>query len=370
MKVLHVLDKLNFSGAEVMLKVAAPVFIKNGFNLHVLSTGEEIGDYADILRSSGYTLHHIPFRKSLSYFANLYHLLQKEQFDVVHIHPERAFFWHVLTARIVKRNSVTIRTAHSVFCFSGFLRLKRMLQRFVARTVFGVKFISISASVAEVEQRSFHNRTLVIPNWIDQSNFLPAQTSEERDHLRKQYGISPKDITVISVGSCTDVKNHKAIITAVAEVKKKFNHIVYLHVGEGPLVEKEKELASKCSIEDRTVFLGQMEVVRDALVAGDIFVISSQYEGFGVAGLEAMSCGLPVIAYDVYGLRDIVEDGKNGMLVEPNPRALAKAIETLVSTGELRRRMGVEAYESVSRRFNIKESLENLMRVYGCYGKG
>ena len=364
MKILHLLNEIKFSGAEVMLKVAAPTFIEKRVDLHVLSTGEEIGDYAYILKNSGCTLHHIPFRKRINYFIDLYRLLQKEKFDVIHIHSERAFFWHGLIARIVRGDTVLIRTVHSVFRFSGFLRLKRMLQRVLARKVLGVRFVSISPSVAEVENKVFYNRTLLIWNWIDQDKFVPVQSAEVRIQLREKYGIRLEDVSLISVGSCIEEKNHKAIIAAVAEVEKEFKNIIYLHVGEGPLTKEERELVSKYGIEDRTVFLGQIEIVRDALVASDIFLMSSKYEGLPIAGLEAMSCGLPIIAYNVYGIKDIVEDGKNGLLIEPNTHALAACIKELIRNPIQRKRMGIEAHLSFLKKFDKERSLKRLLKVY------
>jgi len=67
MKVLHILNSIEFSGTEIMLKVAAPIFVKKGFELHV-----EPGNYVDILRASGYVVHHIPFKRSPKYFIELY----------------------------------------------------------------------------------------------------------------------------------------------------------------------------------------------------------------------------------------------------------------------------------------------------------
>jgi len=363
MKILHILNEIKFSGAEVMLRIAAPIITKNGFDLHVLSTGDDIGEYANILGSAGYAVHHISFKKSPKYFIALYRLLLKEEFDVVHIHPERAFFWHALVAKIAGAKTI-IRTVHSVFLFSGFLKLKRTLQRFVASQILGVKFIAIGSSVAEVEEKVFHNNTLLIPNWIEPKRFLPARHNDERNKLRAKFSISPSDMVVVSVGSCSEVKNHKAIIVAVAELQRSLKNITYLHVGDGPMLQEEIDFAGANGVSEIIRFLGQMKDVRQALIASDIFVMASKYEGLGVSSLEAMSCGLPVVNYDVYGLKDVVKNGKGGFLVEPNPTALAKSIKELAMNDDLRERMGAEARDSVLSNFNMQESLEKLIKLY------
>ncbi|MBA4376700.1 MAG: hypothetical protein C0401_11085 [Anaerolinea sp.] len=362
MKVLHILNEIKFSGAESMLKDAAPLFREGAIESHVLSTGDVEGEYANVLRAAGYAVHHIPFRKAPVYFLQLYCFLVREQFDVVHIHPERAFFWHALVAKVAKIK-VVLRTVHNVFLFSGFLRLGRTVQRWIARQILGVKFVAVGPSVAQVERDVFRNNAVLIPNWVDTDKFSPA-TDYERSELRAKLEILPTDVVITSVGSCSEVKNHMAIIVAIAEVAQEFSNLIYLHVGEGPLLSAEIDLLKQNSLLEKARVLGQIGNVRNVLVASDIFVMTSKYEGVPLAGIEAMSCGLPVVVYDVYGLRDIVENGRDGFLVQPDPDALSDALKELVRNNELRERMGARAKNSVLRNFNMDDSLEKLVRLY------
>jgi glycosyltransferase involved in cell wall biosynthesis len=363
MKVLHILNSIEFSGAEIMLKNAAPMFVKNGFELYALSTGVNRGSYANVLMDSGYTVKHIQFRKSTGYFIELYRFLLRENFDVVHIHPERAFFWHSLVARIAGIKKI-VRTVHNNFDFSGYLRLKRTLQRFIANKISGVQFITIGPSVYETENRVFFNNSILIPNWGNEAKFLPAQSRKEVEQIRGKLRISPDDTVVISVGSCTEVKNHGDIITACADLSKKITNISYIHVGGGPLLQHEKDLAMEHDISEKVKFLGQIENVREALVASDIFVMPSDYEGSSIAKLEAMYCGLPLVVYDNAGVRDFVEDGKNGFLVDPNPYSMVEAIKKLIINKTRREKMGEHARETALHNFGMAKSLGKLMNIY------
>ena len=363
MKTLHILNSIEFSGAEIMLKNAAPIFVNKGLELYALSTGANRGSYADMLRDSGFVVHHIPFKKSAKYFIELYRFLAGEKFNVVHIHPERAFFWHSLIAKIAGVKKI-VRTVHSNFDFSGYLRFKRMLQRFIANKIVSVQFITIGPTVYETEKRVFFNNSILIPNWVDEVKFLAARSRDEVMHIRKELGISPTDIVIISVGSCTDVKNHDDIITACADLSKKIKNIIYTHVGDGPLLQEEKDLAKRLGISEKVIFLGQIENVREALIASDIFVMPSDYEGTSISKLEAMYCGLPLIVYDNSGVRDFVLEGKNGFLVNPNPHAMAEAIEELIINKTLRKDMGEQARETVLQNFNMEKSLGKLMNIY------
>ncbi len=363
MKILHILNEITFSGAEVMLKDAAPIFLKNGFDLHVLSTGDEIGKYADTLRGSCYTVHHIPFRKSPKYFIELYRFLRKEEFDLVHIHPERAFFWHAMMVWLLGTNCI-IRSVLDVFLFKGYLRLKRKYQRLIARKVFKVTYIAISDSVLQIERQYFQNPTVLVKNWIDKSYFRPP-TEVEKVNAKKRFGFKENNTVVISVGTCNKKKNHYAVFDALSELNKSSETpLKYLHRGTGPTTDDEKEYARTIGVQSDTTFVGYLDDLRLAYWASDIFAMTSESEGLGNVILEAMYCGLPVVLYNVLGMRDTIVGEKGGFLVEPNPDALAKAIKQLALNGELRKRIGIEAHESVSRNFNGQESLEKLFMLY------
>jgi len=100
MKVLQILNELKHSGAEVRLQLAYDRFQKSGIESHILSTGNQVGDYTAVLRDAGYRIHHIPYRKGVGFLIDLSKLLRNEKFTTVHIHTEWAFIWYVLTARL------------------------------------------------------------------------------------------------------------------------------------------------------------------------------------------------------------------------------------------------------------------------------
>jgi len=367
-KVLHILNEIKFSGAEVMLKTAAPAFKQNKFDSHILSTGIDIGEYASILERSGYTIHHIPLSKisMVAIFIYLYRLIklfQKEKFDAIHIHPERAFFWHAMLARSVGCRRI-IRTVHDVFLFSGFLRIKRKYMRLIARKAFNTLFLSIGESVAEIEQKYFQNPTIILRNWVDELCFYPP-TETEKATARKQFGFSENEIVVISVGTCNDKKNHRDIFDAIASLTKTGNRVLkYLHRGTGQLQKNEIEYAEKIGIAHATKFVGYLIDVRSAYWAADIFVMSSKYEGLGNVILEAMNCGLPVILYDVLGMRDTIRDREGGFLVKPNTQELEEAIQKLSVDVVLRKKMAKEAYHNVRKNFSMEKSINELMGIY------
>ena len=121
MKVLHVLNELMASGAEVMLCRSTLYWHNGGVEGEVLSTGEEVGPYAKDLEEAGYPIHHIPFRKNPRFFLTFYRLVREGRYDIVHIHCERASFYFGLTARLA--GARIVRTICAIFHFKGFLAI-------------------------------------------------------------------------------------------------------------------------------------------------------------------------------------------------------------------------------------------------------
>lgn len=362
MKLIHILNEINFSGAEVMLNLAAPIFKENGFDLHALSTGNNRGDYAEILEKAGYKIHHIPFRKHPIYFWQLYKELRKDKFDIVHIHPERAFVWHALIGKIAG-SKVVVRTVHSIFNFKGSLRIKKYFVRWFSRSILKVKFHTISDSVAQVEKENFNNPTKKIYNWIDENKFYPISSLAEKIELRKKLAIGEDKFIIVSVGACSKVKRHYAIIEAVKTILKKAPNVIYLHLGSGELLTEEKNLANRLSIEDKIIFAGQKENVRDYLAASDVFVMVSEYEGLSIASLEALFCGLPLIVYDTYGLRDVIEDGYNGFKIR-NPSELPEAVIKIYNSFQLQKEFSQNAIKFAKEKFSMRKSINELMQFY------
>jgi glycosyltransferase involved in cell wall biosynthesis len=311
---------------------------------------------------AGYKIHHIPFTKTPQYFYRLYKLLRKENFDVVHIHPERAFVWHALIARIAGAK-VVVRTFHNVFLFGGLLRFRKMFARWFARTILKVKFHSISDSVELFEKQNFSNPTKKIYNWTDESKFYPLTSTDEKKKIRQQIGIGEDRFVIISVGACSPVKRHDVIIEALKTLTEKEQNIIYLHLGSGELLNEEIRLAERIGVKDYIIFAGQKENVRDYLVASDAFVMLSKHEGLTIAGMEAAFCGLPLLVCDTYGLRDVVIDGYNGILLK-DLNELDKKILELYNYPKLRKTYSENSIKLAKEKFSMEKSVKELISLY------
>lgn len=357
-KVLHVLGGLRSSGAEVMLKIVGSRWREVGVDAHVLSTGQVIGPYAPDLADADYGIHHVPFRKSPWFFREVYRTLRRHRFDVVHVHTERAFFWLCVIARLAGARPV--RTVHNSFGFEGGLRVRRAVQRFLARAI-GTRFVSVGETVQRNEQRRFRNPTRWIPNWFDADRFVPP-TAAQRQRERAKFGFGSDEVVLVTVGNCSPIKNHEALLRAIASHPSAPR---LLHVGEEPAGSPEQHLARDLGIEDRCLFLGRVDPL-SALHAADLYAMPSLYEGLSIASLEALSTGLPALLTDVPGSRDLrtlqVDITWSGTSAE----ALLQGLDRAIAANPERRDDAhrVRQHEHVASTFAIESSLASYLELY------
>lgn len=300
-KVVHLLFECRPSGAEVMLKLAAPLWKSWGCEQSIIAIGPSEGDYADALRKAGYSITHLPFSRNPSHFLNwtraFRQAVQGFSPDVVVNHNETI---HVvlqcLVAGIPKKQ---YRVIHNCFRFGGLLRGRKALERWISRTL-RVEQIAISQAVKETEWNEYRNITTVLDNWFDSETFRPP-TSDERSQARAELEISHNTLVLTSVGNGSDVKNYGVIIEALSMIPND-KKILYLQVGREHPEQKDRALSEKLGQSHRVRFCGPQSDVRKYLWATDIFLMPSVFEGFALSAAEAIASGTPSILADIEGL--------------------------------------------------------------------
>jgi glycosyltransferase involved in cell wall biosynthesis len=362
MRILHILDELKPSGAEAMLHAAAMYWQRRGVEGDILATGTTVGAYASTLEKAGYRIHHLPFSQSYEFVRDVYRFLKRQRYDAVHIHSEKGNFWYAATAFLSGHRPI-VRTVHNVFPFHSVLRMERYLQRWIMRKILGVKMVTISQSVKDVEWATFFNRSTLIPNWFD-SNKLKPPSEEERLRARTRLGISEDSVVFTSVGGCWSYKNHSSIIEAAAGLPNNVP-LVYLHVGQEAKDYPERRLAEGNGASNRIYFLGIVPDIVPILHASDVYVMPSFYEGFGVAAVEAMGAGLPAILSDVPGLRDFRDIFEDICWVEPTPQSITKAMRRFIDMPQSsRREIGLELSACAHEYFTMEKGAGSYAKLY------
>lgn len=361
LRVLHVLAELKPSGAETMLVAAADLFREGGVEAEVLSTGAQTGSYAQRFVEAGYRLHHIPFKRSLLFFWKVRQLMYSGQYDVIHLHCETASFWYGLIALSVSPN-VVVQTIHNAFAFTGNLQWRRGWQRRLKHQ-FGIRHVAISASVSDTEMRHYRLPTTLVWNWYDSSRFI-ATTLEMRQQARQAYGLGDDDFVIVSVGNCSEIKNHSTVIEAMARLPAK-KRPFYLHVGIEEDGMPERQLAEKLGVADRIWFLGPQQDVKPMLQAADAYVMPSLFEGFGIAAIEALATGLPALFSDVAGLKDFRQDFPGLVYTSPGAQFVARGLRQLMQIS-VQQRVDIRSkYPKIAQRlFGMERGVNEYLAIY------
>lgn len=170
--------------------------------------------------------------------------------------------------------------------------------------------------------------------------------------------------TIGIVGRLSVIKGHDLLIKAMASVVEEIPNVLLLIIGDGPNLQMIKNMVSDLNIDANVEFVGHVSDVVPYLSRLDVFILPSVMEGLPIAIIEAIACGLPVIASNVAGIPDIVIDGKTGLLLqERSPEQTSKAILTLLKDKELARKMGKQARQHAQKKFSSERwilEIENL----------
>lgn len=281
-------------------------------------------------------------------------LLAAEHYDVVHFHTARA---HAMSAFLGARRVPRVVTRRMDYRLRGGWWTRRLYNREVDAVVAiseGVRAALIASGVAPA-------RITVVPSGVDAARFAP--TVERRIEARARFGLGDDAFVLATVGVLEERKGHDLLLDALAALRAPALRLVV--AGTGSRAAWLAERARTLGLVPHVQFLGPLDDVVPVLAAADALVMPSRHEGLGVAALEAMAAGLPVVASGVGGLPDAVRDGETGLLVPPgDPAALATAIARLAADRDAARAFGAAGAARVRARFTIAAMAEGTLAVY------
>lgn len=366
-RVLHVLYNLDRSGMEMMLLNSRTEWMRQGYQCDVLATAPVVGPLANRFRADGFGVFHLPFRSRVALLPRLdfiwrfFHLC-RGGYDVVHIHAEGGSALFAVIARLAGVRCIAV-TPHNTFQFAGPLRGRKFLERLLVRML-GGRYGMISEGVAACEWKRFRNRGARIWNWLDTEQFR-TPTPAERISARQTAGVRTDDFVLLSVGNCNAAKNHTAILCAIALLPRSLR-LLYVHVGREESDGFERKLAASLGTQHRVRFVGSLGELRPFLWAADAFVMPSLHEGLGIAALEAVASGVPLICSQTDGLADIAAETNHTILTSTKPESIAEALTAVASMPEAVRRAHAEADSILVRnRFSIRNGVRSV--ICGLY---
>jgi glycosyltransferase EpsD len=201
-------------------------------------------------------------------------------------------------------------------------------------------------------------------NGIDLERF--TTTSENDISAFKATHHLEATLNLLMVAQFAPLKNHKAFIRIIAKLHKDgLTNTRALFVGDGPLKNELIDYAKELNIRDAIIFTGNLQDVRPALFSSSVCLFPSQREGLSVALLEALCAGLPIVAYDIGGIREQVKHSENGYIAEPfNEDALYHYTKEILTSETLRNKMSTVSSEIAHERFSQATMISSYAKLY------
>ncbi|MEQ1656983.1 MAG: glycosyltransferase family 4 protein [Nitrospira sp.] len=233
-------------------------------------------------------------------------------------------------------------------------RLKTMSYMILAR-MRHVRFIAVSEDVrqqAESVAGLSGDRIIVIANGVDTEWFAPQGNDASRP------------FSIVQVGRFVPEKGHQTAIRALANLKRSKPLARLVLVGAGPLRSECEALATTLGVRSEVEFVGRQSDVRPWLWAASVFWMPSETEGLPLACLEAMSCGLPIVASDVGGLPEIVDSTCGYIVRRGDPEELSKVTSVLMDDPAYANALGQAARRKVQRCYSLDKAADEYVAAY------
>ena len=255
-------------------------------------------------------------------------------------------------ANQIQRNDIiTISQEHS------YIDNRKYMKKCI-RAFKDIKYLVVMTKQAKdlyekwLKRYNLNTKVVVIPNMINENLTDKVSTLDNNQ--------------IVSIGRLEEVKDFKTLITMFSVLVKYHSQLTLKIIGEGSQRKELENLIKEYNIEDSVILTGRMDEnqITEELLKSDVFILTSKSESFSLVLCEAMSYGVPCVAFDIdVGPREIIENGKNGFIVENRDiSAMIKKIDELLSNRELRINIGKNAYDIVNKYYpyTVKELWKKL----------
>jgi len=358
-KVVHIVEDLKIGGIERVIANIVLGLNREKFSPSVwcLSKGGEI---ADELSQKGIKVeifdmksHRNPF-----FYLKLAKKLKKEKIDIIHTHGYTGTTIGRIAGIIAGVKGI-FSHLHSTYC--DFSKKQIFIEKILSG--FTEKIICCSKAVQDFAvsfEKIKKEKTVVVYNGIEKpEKLLPKNEAKKKLKLQGHF----------VVGSVASFFFHKGgiyLLESAVEIVRKFPETAFLMAGKGPLLKEYRQFVKRHDLTKNVFFMEKCENIFEVISAMDVFVLpSSQREGLGIALIEAMAMGVPLIGTAIGGIPEVIEDGKNGFLVPAkNSHAVARAIEKIILNPSLAKRMADCGRKIYEEKFTAKKMLQKIENLY------
>jgi len=359
MNILYLSNHLNVGGITSYILSLAKGLKSRGHNVFVASSS---GDCLSKFIQGGISYIPIPIKtkseidlKVLFSFFKLLKYIKEKNIDIIHVNTRVTQVLGCLFHRATGKPYIS--TCH------GFFKPKFSRWLFPC---WGKRVIAISQQVSEHLRDDFkvdEAKIRLVHNGIDLNRFS-IQNSNTKLATKEKFGLNNAKVVGI-IARLSEVKGHIYLIEAMKKVLVKIPDAQLLIIGEGKEKKKLLDLIKRLDIEKNVFFVPSANDTIQAFLVMDVFVMPSLKEGLGLSLMEAMAYGLAVVGSNIGGIKTLIQNGENGLLVEPaDSNALSRAILELLQDNFKAKALGEKARIFIHKNFSLEEMILKTEKVY------
>lgn len=298
---------------------------ENGYEVHVAARdnlAEKNGlqmEYAD-------KVYNIPFDRSpfsvrnIKAYKELSKVLKANRYDIIHTNtPMGGMVTRLAANKYRKKGTKVFYTAHGFHFYNGAPKKNWLIYYPIEKSMSRLtdKLITINSEDYKLAKEKFHCDVYYVHGVGANSEKFYPMSNKERKAIRKEFGYSESTKIILNVGELLPNKNQKTAILVMKELIKDYPDSKLLIAGNGPELDNLKQLTADNNLTEHVDFLGYTTEINKYMNICDCLIACSYREGLPLNIMEAMLCGKPVIASDNRGHRELIKDGINGFIVEP-----------------------------------------------------
>lgn len=342
---------------------------QEGYEVHLAAENRGNLQIANIAKNFDIHFSRSPFSLSnFNAYKELKNIIESNNYYALHCHTPVPSAIARLAARKTKKHGLKVfYTAHGFHFYKGapfknwalFYPMEYLLSRFTDVIVTINK-----EDFSYIDEKMLHGNSYQIKGIGVNGKKFTERNGYEKIALRHKLNFKESDFILLYVAEFIPRKNHTFLLESLPKLTEKCPNLIYAFAGKGVLYDSMKDLSEKLGVSKNVKFLGFRNDVEDLAAIADIGISSSKHEGLGLGLAEEMLCGVPIVATEDKGHREMIIQGENGFLFEQgNQDQFVGYIEDIYKNPELHQSLSDNA-KKTAKEFLIENSLESMIKIY------
>ncbi len=359
--VMFLVGSLNTGGIENQVVLLANALNKSLFNVAICCLSKPGGSFLNFIDHNSIKLIFLNF-KTRYFFLGLYKLvrvLKNNKIQIIHTHGYESGFWGRLAAWFIKTPIIIVHE-HGKTLWKK--RRHLLFERFAGK--YTDLRIAVSKDVMQLRikmEKTPKKKIILIPNGVKVFNNQIINV----DKIKNELNLDKYKFIIGTVGRLVEAKAYHVLIDAFEKIKSEIRNSCLIIIGDGYLKKQLREYVNYKFIKEDVYFLGERKDVNTTIKIFNVFVLSSIREGLPVSMLEAMAAKIPVVCTNVGGIPDVIQNGKNGLLVTINDASkLAEKIIFVLTNKKERDLLIKNALNSINEKYSIESVTSKIEDLY------